>query len=62
MRPLGLAGCAGDLTTLWSPVPWHTINSLEVVRSRCDFMTNGDLDWVLGKTMLGLLESKSVAA
>jgi len=35
--------------------------SLEVVRSHCDFMTHEDLEWVLGKTMDGLLRAKSVA-
>ena len=32
--------------------------SLEVVRSLCDFMTEDDKKWVLGKTMLSLLRAK----
>lgn len=32
--------------------------SLEVVRSRSEFVTASDLSWILGKTMLGLLNSR----
>jgi L-fuconolactonase len=36
--------------------------SLEVVRSQSDFLSVNDLNWILGRTMLGLLEKGSRAA
>ena len=52
---MDLVGSAGARTSLLRPVYCTFRQSLEVVRTHCDFFTPDDLRLVLGGTLRGIL-------